>query len=132
MKRAETALRDYALGFPATKEEFPWGHTAIKVKGKAFLFMSNDDDRLSLSVKLPTSRDFALDLPFTQPTGYGLGKSGWITSAFGLKDRVPVSVLQMWIEESFFAIAPASLTRTLRGDAASPPARKTKRRKSAR
>ena len=73
----ETKLRDYALGFPEAYEEFPWGHSAIKVKGKAFLFMGTGDDGFSISVKLPQSRDMAVDLPFTEPTGYGLGKSGW-------------------------------------------------------
>jgi hypothetical protein len=28
----ESKLRDYALGFPEAYEEFPWGHSAIKVK----------------------------------------------------------------------------------------------------
>ena len=40
--RAETALRQHALAYPETTEEFPWGHRAIKVKGKAFLFMAMD------------------------------------------------------------------------------------------
>ena len=37
---AESALRQHALAFPESYEEFPWGHLAVKVKGKAFLFMS--------------------------------------------------------------------------------------------
>ena len=110
LKRAFAALREYALTFPGACEEFPWGHTAIKVKGKAFLFMS-DDDGLSLSTKLPSSRDVVLGLPFAKPTAYGLGKSGWVTAEFGLKDRVPLPTLRMWIEESYLAIAPVSMTR---------------------
>jgi hypothetical protein len=36
-RQIETALRDYALGFPEATEDFPWGERAIKVKGKVFL-----------------------------------------------------------------------------------------------
>jgi predicted DNA-binding protein (MmcQ/YjbR family) len=110
LKSAADRLLKYALSFTGAYEEFPWGHSAIKVKGKAFLFLSNDDDGLSLSTKLPSSRDVVLALPFAKPTAYNLGKSGWVTATFNLKDRVPVAVLKLWIDESYEAIAPASLT----------------------
>ena len=35
----EALLRDHALSYPETYEEFPWGERAIKVKGKVFVFM---------------------------------------------------------------------------------------------
>jgi hypothetical protein len=86
--RAELALRDYGLSFPETTEDFPWGHRALKVRGKGFVFMGGDDKVFSLSVKLPTSRDGVLLLPFAAPTGYGLGKSGWVTAQFTRKDKI--------------------------------------------
>jgi hypothetical protein len=52
---AEAALRKAGMAFPEATEDFPWGHRALKVKGKAFSFMSNEDDAFSLSVKLPQS-----------------------------------------------------------------------------
>jgi predicted DNA-binding protein (MmcQ/YjbR family) len=107
----ESKLRTFALGFPETYEEFPWGHSAIKVKGKAFLFMGTGEDGFSISVKLPHSRDIAIDLPFTTPTGYGLGKSGWVTAH--LKDEKSLDLIKAWIEESYRAIAPRKLVRTL-------------------
>jgi predicted DNA-binding protein (MmcQ/YjbR family) len=51
--RREAALRDFALTYPEAHEDFPWGHRAIKVRGKAFVFMSKDEPGLGLSVKLP-------------------------------------------------------------------------------
>jgi predicted DNA-binding protein (MmcQ/YjbR family) len=68
-------LRKQALGYPGTDEHHPWGETAIKVKGKTFLFMRAGNDALSLSVKLPNSREDALALPFTEPTHYGLARA---------------------------------------------------------
>ena len=114
LKHAEAALRAHALSFPGAEEAFPWGHLAVKVKGKAFLFMSRDAKGLSLSTKLPSSRDVALALPFAAPTGYGLGRSGWVSASFGPRDRVPLRILRLWIEESYQAVAPPSRKRSSR------------------
>ena len=35
----QMALRDFALRYPETHEDFPWGERVIKVKGKVFLFL---------------------------------------------------------------------------------------------
>lgn len=111
--RHELALRRFALGFPETIEEFPWGHRAFKVKKKTFLFLAADASGLSLSVKLPESRGIALTLPFAQPTGYGLGKSGWVTASFPGRRKPPLDLLKEWIEESYRAIAPKKLVAFL-------------------
>lgn len=110
---AETALREFAIAYPETHEDFPWGERAIKVRGKVFLFMRGDDKQLGLSVKLPSSRDMAVDLPFAKPTGYGLGKSGWVSATFGPGDDVPLDLLKAWIDESYRAVAPKKLTAQL-------------------
>ena len=59
MKKLETDLRKHALRLPETDEAFPWGERALRVKGKAFVFMRREKDKLSFSVKLPTSRKTA-------------------------------------------------------------------------
>jgi predicted DNA-binding protein (MmcQ/YjbR family) len=111
----ELELRDYAITFPETTEDHPWGHRALKVKGKSFLFLGGEKNatELSLSVKLPNSRDLALDLPFAEPTGYGLGKSGWVTARFDKVAGIPSDLLKGWIEESYRAIAPKKLVKAL-------------------
>ena len=108
----ETALRDHALAYPETHEDFPWGERAIKVKGKAFIFMRADDGEISFSVKLPQSRDMALDLPFTEPTHYGLGKHGWVTSKVTAANA-EVDLFKAWIDESFRAVAPKTLLKKM-------------------
>ena len=113
--RSEAALRDVALSYPETHEDFPWGHRALKVRGKAFVFMSKDEPGLSLSVKLPASAEGALQFPFCEPTHYGLGRSGWVTATFGPKDRPPLDVLRSWIDESYRAVAPKKLVAALAG-----------------
>ncbi|HEX6737980.1 MAG TPA: MmcQ/YjbR family DNA-binding protein [Vicinamibacteria bacterium] len=111
IRRWEAELRKFALGFPEAKEEFPWGHSAFKVRGKVFLFMSSGEkgaEALSLSVKLPESRAVALMLPFAEPTGYGLGRSGWVSAQFA-GGKPPLPMLREWIAESYRAIAPKRL-----------------------
>jgi predicted DNA-binding protein (MmcQ/YjbR family) len=140
-ERVERALRDKALSFPQTTEEFPWGERAIKVRGKVFLFMYGADGELKLSVKLPQSADAALLLPFCEPTGYGLGKSGWVSASFGKKDNPPLDMLLEWLEESFRAVAPKKIAALLdAGDVATvvttkrktKPAAKAKKKKQRR
>jgi hypothetical protein len=86
------------------------------VRGKTFVFLNLDPDRLSLSTKLPVSRDFALMLEFTEPTGYGLGRSGWVTSAFLPDDEPDLELLERWITESYRTIAPKRLAALLPED----------------
>lgn len=102
-------LREHGLALPETVEEHPWGHSALKVRGKTFVFLNLDPDRLSLSTKLPVSREFALMLDFTEPTGYGLGRAGWVSSAFGPGDPIDLDLLKRWIAESYRAVAPKKL-----------------------
>jgi predicted DNA-binding protein (MmcQ/YjbR family) len=102
-------LRAYGLALPEAVEEHPWGHSALKVRGKTFVFLNLDPDRLSLSTKLPVSRDFALMLDFTEPTGYGLGRAGWVSSGFGPADEIDLELFERWITESYRTIAPKRL-----------------------
>ncbi len=68
---------------------------------------------IGLSVKLPASREEALELPFARPTGYGLGKAGWVSADFGPDEHPPFEILRSWIEESYRAIAPKKLLAML-------------------
>lgn len=122
--RARAVLRKWALAYPGTREDFPWGESVIKVKKKVFVFLGREGDDLSISVKLPISGAVALTLPFAEPTGYGLGKGGWVTASFGRREKPPLDMLQEWIDESYRAVAPKKLSAALSESAA--PAAKTR------
>ena len=114
---AEAALRAFALSLPETREEFPWGDRVIKVKKKVFVFLGRKEPtaEFGLSVKLPQSGMMALALPFAQPTGYGLGKAGWVSARFGPSESLPLPMLRAWIEESYRSVAPKKLLAALDG-----------------
>jgi predicted DNA-binding protein (MmcQ/YjbR family) len=109
--RMGEAIRKRALSYPETHEDFPWGESAFKVKGKTFVFMSDADEGMSFSVKLPSSRDLALSLPGSEPTHYGLGKKGWVTMRPTTKTSM--AVLYFLMDEGFRAIAPKRVVATL-------------------
>jgi predicted DNA-binding protein (MmcQ/YjbR family) len=118
---AETFLRDLAMKYPEATEEFPWGHRAIKVKGKMFLILDHTGGVLSATMKLPDSNAYALMQRYAQRTGYGLGKSGWVTCKFNPGEEVPLDLLEEWIEESYRAVAPKKLLLVLNARLAGEP-----------
>lgn len=128
----ELALRDFALSFPGTHEDFPWGHRALKVKGKAFVFMGHERGGLGLSVKLPHSNAAALMMPFATPTGYGLGKSGWVSADFPRGEKPPMEMLRQWVEESYRAVAPKKLVDQIGSTVSAPVAAPAKKAASAK
>jgi predicted DNA-binding protein (MmcQ/YjbR family) len=105
------SVRKRAMSYPHVTEEFPWGESAFKVKGKTFVFMREEKDAVSFSVKLPQSRDFALDLPGSEPTHYGMGAKGWVT--LNPTKKTPTGVLFALIDESYRAVAPKTVVKEL-------------------
>lgn len=131
-RKAHKELVRFALAYPGAWEDHPWGETVAKVKTKVFVFFGKPSGGgFGLSVKLPHSRTFALGLDWAEPTGYGLGKAGWVTATFPPSARPPLDVLRKWIDESYRAVAPAKLVRELDGPA-SPAGKKAARTRSRR
>ena len=102
-------LRAHGLAFPEAEEDHPWGHTALKVRGKTFVWLDETDGVFSLTVKLPVSRDFAELFDFAAPAGYGLGKSGWISCRFAPGEAPDLDLMKRWLAESYRAVAPKKL-----------------------
>jgi len=82
------------------------------VNDKTFAYLSVEGDPFSISCKLPQSHVAALMLPFTKPTAYGLGKSGWVSAKFD-DEPPPIDMLKEWIDESYRAQAPKKLVAAL-------------------
>jgi hypothetical protein len=73
-------LRAFGLGYPEAHSKSPWpDHDDLAVRDKTFAYLPAEGQPFSLSVKLPYTGEIALALPYAKPTGYGLGKSGWVT-----------------------------------------------------
>jgi predicted DNA-binding protein (MmcQ/YjbR family) len=103
-------LRKHALGHPETYEEAPWGDRVVKVRGKIFFLCGVHAKQLYVTVKLPATGRALLQRPYAEPTHYGMGKHGWVTSKFNVVEDVPQREVEQWIDESFRAIAPKKLS----------------------
>ena len=108
------AIRERGLTYPGAHTKSPWpGHLDLAVNDKTFAYLSVEGDPFSISCKLPGSSAIALLLPFVTPTGYGLGKSGWVSATFPPNRKLPVEMLKEWLDESYRAQAPKKLLRQL-------------------
>jgi predicted DNA-binding protein (MmcQ/YjbR family) len=112
-KSRKQAVHAFALGLPGAWEDHPWGETVVKVGKKIFVFLGTDGDEPGgCSVKLRESQDAALSLEGAEPSGYGLGKAGWVSLPLG--GRSPsVGILCDWVEESYRLVAPKKLVQEL-------------------
>lgn len=121
LARAAETLLARALALPGAWEDHPRGERVAKVGPKVFVFFGQGSARgesLLLAVKLPISGIAALDRPECEPTGYGMGKHGWVSARYERGDAPPLDLLKSWIEESYRAIAPAKLAARSGGAAA--------------
>jgi predicted DNA-binding protein (MmcQ/YjbR family) len=108
--RAREKLLEFALTLPEAYEDHPWDETVAKVRKKVFVFFGGRPKLMT--VKLDESHAHALSIESVEPTGYGLGKSGWVNvpvDAPGLGEEL----LRDWIEESYRIVAPKRLVAEL-------------------
>ena len=116
IRTVRAKILEFALGLPEAHEDFPWGERVVKVNKKVFVFLGRDmDPHFGLGVKLPTSGKGALRMPFTEPTGYGLGKAGWVSAKLDDKSQASFDMLRDWVRESYCAVAPKSLAEQITG-----------------
>ena len=88
------------------------GEPTFRVNGKNFIFASGDFR--GLSVKLPKDEAEAVvatDDAVT-PTGYGLGKHGWISIALPARmGKGDWDQIEEWIRTSYTLVAPKKLAK---------------------
>ena len=106
-------VREFALSLPEASEEHPWGEDVAKVRGKIFVFLgTSTSSSRRITVKLHESHAHALSIEGAEPTGYGLGKAGWVTVPLRAKG-IGVQLLRDWVEESYRIVAPKGLVAEL-------------------
>ena len=110
MDRVRERLLGFALSLPEAYEDHPWDETVAKVRKKVFVFFGGTPNLMT--VKLEESHPHALSIDGVEPSGYGLGPSGWVNvpvDAPGLSNEL----LCEWIEESYRIVAPKRLVAQL-------------------
>lgn len=98
----------FALSLPEAWLDDPFGDVVAKVKKKIFVFLGTASYP-AMSLKLVESHNHAMSIPGVTPTGYGLGRHGWVTFATEPDPSLPPDLIHDWIAESYVSVAPKSL-----------------------
>ena len=107
-------LRAFGLGYPGAHSKSPWpGHDDLAVRDKTFAYLSAEGEPFKVSFKLPYTADAALARSYAAPTGYGLGRAGWVTFTPSEAELPPLAELKEWLDESYRAQAPRRLVKEL-------------------
>jgi predicted DNA-binding protein (MmcQ/YjbR family) len=115
-KKIRAQVREFALDLPGAYEDFPWGESVAKVNKKVFVFLGvedSDEYPPGFGVKLRESHAQAMAVEGVEPSGYGLGKAGWVSVPLTGSSLPPVEVLTDWVEESYRIVAPKRLVAEL-------------------
>jgi predicted DNA-binding protein (MmcQ/YjbR family) len=107
------AVKQFALSLPGAWEDHPWEETVVKVNKKIFLFLGRPDgEPAGIGVKLVDSHGHAMSVEGAAPSGYGLGKAGWVSVPLVGEAADPELVCE-WVEESYRNIATKTLVKEL-------------------
>jgi predicted DNA-binding protein (MmcQ/YjbR family) len=107
-------IKAFGLQYPGAHIRSPWpDHADLAVKDKTFAWLSIEGEPFSIGCKLPFTGPEALDLPYSKPTGYGLGRSGWVTLTPDDDELPSFAQLKSWIDESYRAVAPKTLVKAI-------------------
>ncbi len=87
------------------------GEPTFRVRGKTFVF--TDPEAHALTVKLSKEEAAAVIATdaFAEPTGYGLGRHGWVSVRIGRGGRGRWTQVEEWVRTSYTLIAPKALAR---------------------
>ena len=118
-QRAEAELTAYGLTFPETSVGPGWATTRfLNVRKKSFAVFGEKGeplDALTIIMKLPISAEMAQELPFVRESRGWFKQHNWVRAHFGPDDDIlaEMPTLKGWLRQSYVAIAPKKLGRTL-------------------
>jgi len=90
------------------------GEPTFRVRGKNFVFTNKVAD--GMSVKLPKEEAAAVVAtdPGAEPTGYGLGRHGWVSIVVGEDaDDARWEEIEEWVRTSYTLVAPKTLAKVV-------------------
>jgi predicted DNA-binding protein (MmcQ/YjbR family) len=97
------------------------GEPTFRVNNKNFVF--TDKKATGISVKLPKDEAAAVVAtdPGAEPTGYGLGRHGWVSIVIGTKPSTARwQEIEEWVRTSYTMVAPKKLTKLVLDEDATP------------
>ena len=90
------------------------GEPTFRVRGKNFVFAAGDFSSISVKLTKEEAAAVVATDPDVTPTGYGLGRHGWVSVALPrrpTKDRW--DIVEEWVRTSYTMVAPKRLARVV-------------------
>ena len=87
-----------------------WGdEVTYRVRKKNFVFTHADSTSLSVKLDNEEAEAVVATEPGAEPTGYGMGRHGWVTVDLG--DDPDWEQVREWVRISYTLVAPKTLAR---------------------
>ncbi len=90
-----------------------WGdEPTFRVRGKNFVFTDQAASGLSVKLSKDEAEAVVATDPLADPTGYGLGRHGWVSVEVGADaDDARWQQVEEWVRTSYSLVAPKSLAK---------------------
>jgi len=87
-----------------------WGdEVTYRVRKKNFVFTHADSDTMSVKLPVEEAEAVVATEPGAEPTGYGMGRHGWVTVDVG--EDPDWEQITEWVRTSYTLVAPKTLAK---------------------
>ena len=88
------------------------GEPTFRVRGKNFVFSAMDASGISVKLSKEEAEAVVATDPGAEPTGYGLGRHGWVSITIGARaSRDRWQQVEEWVRTSYTMVAPKKLAK---------------------
>ena len=87
------------------------GEPTFRVRGKNFIFSAHDASGISVKLSKEEAAAVVATDPAAEPSGYGLGRHGWVSVKIGKANKERWRQIEEWVRISYTNVAPKTLAR---------------------
>ena len=87
------------------------GEPTFRVRGKNFIFSAHDASNISVKLSKEEAAAVVATDPAAEPTGYGLGRHGWISVKIDKANAERWRQIEEWVRTSYTNVAPKTLAK---------------------
>jgi predicted DNA-binding protein (MmcQ/YjbR family) len=87
------------------------GEPTFRVRGKNFVFTNREATGISVKLDKEEAAAVVATDPLAEPTGYGLGRHGWVSIQIGKASADRWQQVEEWVRTSYTMVAPKKLAQ---------------------
>jgi predicted DNA-binding protein (MmcQ/YjbR family) len=87
------------------------GEPTFRVRGKNFVFSAHDASGISVKLSKEEAAAVVATDAGAEPTGYGLGRHGWVSVTIGKANAERWRQIEEWVRTSYTNVAPKTLAK---------------------